>query len=124
MTAQIVIPINGDFLWYLIPNGVMIAVFYYAFTQKIKQTVDEKIKEYSTEQRKQTLDTIDKIEIRHDTRITMLDAKLHTTDQSLATTREIVKALETHNEHILKTIDGVAESMVRLHERLDKQFGK
>jgi hypothetical protein len=118
------IPIDSNFFWYLIPNGVLIAIFYFAFVQKIKEIVDKKIGDYSAKNEKQTLESIDKIEMRHDTRITMLDTKLHTTDQSLAHTREIVKALEAHNEHLIKTVDSVAESMIRLHERLDKHFGK
>lgn len=118
------VTLDWNILWSLIPQSVFLLVIWYSFRQKIKEIAKGEVSSPIKELRDQVLAMIDKVDLRHDTRITMLDAKLHTTDQSLATTREIVKALEAHNEHILKTVDGVADSITRIHERLDKYFGK
>lgn len=125
--AQITIPIDTSALWVIIPNAFIIAVFYFAFIQKIKQTVDEKLKTYTVDQAaqiqsivKSSIESMDKFEIRYEQRLIMMEARLSTNEQNITNTKEIVKTLETHNLHILKAVDDIKESITRLHERLDK----
>lgn len=105
--------VDASFLLSLIPNAIIIAVFYYAFSRKIKDVVDEAMRE----KEKDLVNAIEKLELRYEQRLVMMDAKLHSTEQNLSNTKEIVRTLETHNMHILKAIDDIKESLAKLVER-------
>lgn len=118
---------NFDLLIILIPNTLFLAVAYYAFTQKVKETVDAKLKDYEAAHKEEIkivkqsfADIVDKIEIRYEQRINLIDSKLHSTEENLTQTREITKVLETHNTHILKSIDTISDNVVKIHNRLDR----
>ena len=126
--AQISVPIDLSFLWTLIPNAVIIAVFYFAFVQKIKETVDEKLNKNIADQddqikkiNKANADEMDKFEFRYEQRLLMMEGRQNNTEQSLNNTKEIVRILETHNMHIMKSVDEIKDAINRLHERLDKK---
>lgn len=107
--------IDISVLFAIIPNTIIIAVFYYAFSRKIKDIVDDTIKN----KERDLSELIEKLETRYEQRLVMMEAKLHSTEQNLSNTKEIVKTLETHNMHILKAVDDIKESITKLHERLD-----
>lgn len=126
--AQVSFSIDLTTLWYLIPNTIIIAVFYFAFVSKINDIVganltinNDKQDTKITKMVKDCLDAVEKLEMQYEQRLVMMDAKLHSTEQNVNNITAVTRTLETHNMHVLKSMDEIKESMIRLHERLDSR---